>query len=131
MKGVTIVIRQPSYRRSLLGPTYYAVTDDGYAARVETETVGDAHFAVHLDCWPEFRRRGITSWLVDQVVAMMAARGRSLLFEDQQEYLDAGGIGTFTPVGQAWADAYRQRRGIPLPPTYVPAYMAALELRTA
>lgn len=98
-------------------------------ARVQLEILGDDAFAVHINCDLTFQRRGFVSAMVDQAVRDMAKEGRRLLFEDEQAYRDKGGYGSFTEDGQAWADAYRLRHGISLPPTMVGWFGGPLVLR--
>jgi hypothetical protein len=100
---------------------------DRPVSRVKIELLGSDAFAVHVDTLPDYQGRGLCSRLVDSAVETLAPR--RLIFEDDPEYLELGGRGSFSPAGQAWADSYRLARGLPLPPYVVSYYMGPLVSR--
>jgi len=100
---------------------------DRLVSRAKIELLGSDAFAVHVDTLPGYQRLGLCSRLVDSAVETLAPR--RLLFEDDPEYRELGGRGSFSPAGQAWADSYRLARGLPLPPYVVSYFMGPLVSR--
>lgn len=91
--------------------------DGVQVARVAAE-VSRTHqrFALHLNTWDEaHRRKGYCSMLFDYASAILALEGYRLTFIDEPAYNRYLGCGMYTANGQAFADAYRRKRGIRLP----------------
>lgn len=66
----------------------------------------------HIQVPAEYRRQGWCTRLVGEMYQIAQASGLEILWEDDPRY---NGNGWFTSDGQAFADSYRARKGIPIP----------------
>jgi hypothetical protein len=104
-------------------PRIYATTDgpNNVDGRLQFEPLHRAPqpdtYGIHYSIWQDTgHRKGMASAMADEAFRWAKEEGWTLVWVDDPNYRAWGGSGAHTPVGQAFADAYRQRRGMPLPP---------------